>query len=319
MGSGVSLGFTRPFSAWHHVRSVGCKMKQSVIHSEGYSVPGKTIVITGASDGIGAAAARKLSELGHRLVVVGRNAERTRSIAQELSADHHLVDFSDLGEVRNLADQLLERYPRIDVLANNAGGIFTPARQTTADGFELTFQVNYLAPFLLTHLLLDRLIQSQATVINTSSVANRLYGRVDLEDLNAERFYTPNRAYGNAKLEQIMFTRELQKRFGSTGLSTASFHPGVVSTGFSRSPGSSMERIYGNKIISRLLATPAAGADTLVWLAGGKAGEDWTAGEFFKRRRVSKANPQAKDDALCTALWERSEALLGIHSDKRPN
>ena len=272
----------------------------------------QTIIITGASDGIGAAAARALGRRGHEVVVVGRNREKTAAVAREIHADHYLVDFSDLDEVRSLAALLLEKYPRIDVLANNAGGIFTPARQETPDGFELTFQVNYLAPFLLTHLLLGRLIASRAAVINTSSVANRLYGRVDLSDLNAERHYDPKRAYGNAKLEQIMCTRELQRRFGARGLAAAAFHPGIVSTGFSRAPGASLEGIYGNRIISRFLATPKKGADTLIWLATNDRGRTWPSGEFFTRRKVSPTNPQADDASLAGDLWNRSEELLQI-------
>lgn len=272
----------------------------------------RTIVITGASDGIGAAAARALGRLGHEVVVVGRNREKTAAVAQEIHADHYLVDFSDLDEVRGLAALLLQKYPRIDVLANNAGGIFTPARQQTADGFEMTFQVNYLAPFLLTHLLLERLIASRATVINTSSVANRLYGNVDLSDLNAERHYDPTRAYGNAKLEQIMFTRELQRRFGAQGLAAAAFHPGIVSTGFSRAPGASMEGIYGNRFLSWFLATPKKGADTLIWLADEDSGRTWPSGEFFTRRKVAQPNPQANDASLSRDLWNLTEKLLHI-------
>ncbi|GAA1498440.1 SDR family NAD(P)-dependent oxidoreductase [Paeniglutamicibacter kerguelensis] len=273
-------------------------------------MPGKTIVITGASDGIGASAARQLKELGHHVVVVGRNPEKTRSIATELGADFHLADFADLSQVRSLAAELLESYPRIDVLANNAGGIFSPVRETTVDGFELTFQVNYLAPFLLTQLLLDRLLESRATVVNTSSLANRLYGKVDVDDLNAERFYSPNRAYGNAKLAQIMFTRELQKRYGPRGLSAAAFHPGVVATSFSSSPGTSMEAIYGSKILSKFLTSPQKGANTLVWLSNGVAHIDWPAGEYFTRRRVSSTNRQANDAGLSASLWDRTEELL---------
>ncbi len=272
----------------------------------------QTIILTGASDGIGAEAARALGRQGHEVVVVGRNQERTAAVAREINADYHLVDLSDLGEVRNLAALLLEKYPRIDVLANNAGGIFTPARQQTTDGFEMTFQVNYLAPFLLTHLLLDRLVASRATVINTSSVANRLYGNVDLSDLNAERYYDPKRAYGNAKLEQIMFTRELQRRFGPQGLASASFHPGIVSTGFSRAPGASMESIYGNWFISKFLASPRKGADTLIWLASQDHEKTWPSGEFFTRRKVAPTNPQANDASLCAELWSRSQKLLQI-------
>lgn len=272
----------------------------------------QTIVITGASDGIGAEAARALARLGHEVIVVGRNREKTAAVARELNARHYLVDFAELDEVRSLAALLLERHPRIDVLANNAGGIFTPARQVTDDGFEMTFQVNYLAPFLLTHLLLDRLTSCRGAVINTSSLANRLYGRIDLSDLNAEGHYDPTRAYGNAKLAQILFTRELHRRLGGQGLATAAFHPGIVGTGFSRAPGSSMEGVYGNRLISKLLATPRKGADTLIWLASTARDGTWPSGEYFTRRRAARANPQAKDRRLAEALWNRSEDMLRI-------
>ena len=142
----------------------------------------QTIVITGASDGIGAAAAGQLRALGHQVVVVGRSPEKTAAVAQALNAPSHLADFADLGQVRALAAELLASYPRIDVLANNAGGLF--GQETTKDGFDKTFQVNHLAPFLLTHLLMDRLIESDARVIQTSSAAHRLFGHIDLDDLD---------------------------------------------------------------------------------------------------------------------------------------
>ena len=141
----------------------------------------RTIVITGASDGIGASAARTLSKQGERVVVVGRSAEKTERIAEEIGADYFVSDFADLAQVRQLAAQLKEKYPRIDVLANNAGGIMG-SRELTVDGHEKTFQINHLAPFLLTTELMDVLTASQATVINTSSAAN-CFGKLDLDDL----------------------------------------------------------------------------------------------------------------------------------------
>ena len=142
----------------------------------------RTIVITGASDGIGASAARTLGKLGERVVVVGRSAEKTERTAKEIGADYFVSDFAELAQVRQLAAQLKEKYPRIDVLANNAGGIMGQ-RGLTVDGHEKTFQINHLAPFLLTTELMDVLTASRATVINTSSAANALYGKLDLNDL----------------------------------------------------------------------------------------------------------------------------------------
>src|SRR6202046_4554258 len=142
----------------------------------------KTIVITGASDGIGAAGARQLHKDGHRVVIVGRSPAKSQAVARELGADHFLADFTSLGDVRTLAAGLYLACPRIDVLVNNAGGIFGD-RAKTVDGFEKTFQVNHLAPFLLTHLLLDKLIASDASVIQTSSFAARLTGKIEMDDL----------------------------------------------------------------------------------------------------------------------------------------
>jgi NAD(P)-dependent dehydrogenase (short-subunit alcohol dehydrogenase family) len=172
---------------------------------------GRTIVITGASDGLGAAAAKRLSRSGENVVVVGRSPDKTKAVATEIGADYLLADFTDLAQVRALAEQLLARYPRIDVLANNAGGIMAE-REVTIDGHEKTFQVNHLAPFLLTTLQ-DRLAEAKAGVLNTSSLGNKLFGHVNIDDLEAERGYRPQKAYGDAKLENILFTRELRRRY----------------------------------------------------------------------------------------------------------
>lgn len=267
----------------------------------------RTIIITGASDGIGAAAARKLSMDGENVVIVGRSPEKTASVAAELGVNFFVADFARLDEVRGLAAELRERYPRIDVLANNAGGIMG-TRQLTVDGHEKTFQVNHLAPFLLTTLLIDRLSESSATVVNTSSAANSVFGRFDLDDLDAERSYSPNRAYGNAKLANILFTRELHHRFHDQGISTAAFHPGVVATGFAAGSTSIMRLIYRTPL-KRFLLPPEQGADTLTWLATATPGSDWISGEYYEKRVMQKANPQAYDPAFAAGLWARSEAM----------
>jgi len=279
-------------------------------------VSDRVIVLTGASDGIGAAAAQAFTDAGEQVVVVGRSPEKTAAVAERVGGASFVCDFAELAQVRLLADQLLERYPRIDVLANNAGGIFGAERQLTSDGHEQTFQLNYLAPALLTRLLLDRLIESEATVVNTSSVANRLFGRLDLaglDDLDGARSYSPTRAYGDAKLAQILFTKELARRYGARGLSAAAFHPGVISTNFSNSPDGAMRLLYATPIGRRLLNTPAEGADTLFWLAESQPGIDWTSGGYFVKRKPARANRRANDPALARALWERTDALLAPH------
>ncbi|WP_413452885.1 SDR family NAD(P)-dependent oxidoreductase [Georgenia phoenicis] len=274
----------------------------------------KTIVLTGASDGIGAAAARELTSRGHTVVVVGRSAEKTRAVAEEIGADHFLADFAELAQVRSLASALVDAYPRIDVLVNNAGGIFGD-RTRTVDGFEKTLQVNHLAPFLLTTLLLDTLTGSGASVVNTASVAARAFARIDLDDLGNEARYSARKAYGDAKLASILFTRELHRRYSPRGLSAVAFHPGVVRTNFASDTTSLMRVVYRTPLrhLAGLIG-PEKGARPLVELAEGTPGRDWVSGEYYEKGRVTRTNPQASDPAVAVALWDRSAELVGAPS-----
>jgi NAD(P)-dependent dehydrogenase (short-subunit alcohol dehydrogenase family) len=270
----------------------------------------KTIVVTGASDGIGAAAARKLHADGHRVIVVGRSSEKTAAIGKELGAEHFVADFAVLDQVRELAAGLDAACPSIDVLCNNAGGVFgDPAK--TVDGFEKTFQVNHLAPFLLTQLLLDKLIAGGASVIQTSSFAARMTGKIEMGDLEHDRDFNANVAYGTVKLENILFTKELHRRYHDRGISSAAFHPGVVATGFAAESHSWLRHMYTNPIGRLFMTSPEKGADQMVWLAEGRPGEDWESGTYYEKRKpATRNNPQALDVGLAEWLWERSEALL---------
>lgn len=272
----------------------------------------KTIVLTGASDGIGAAAARKLVADGHTVVLVGRSKQKTTALAQELGADHFLADFTRLADVRALATALRSAYPRIDVLVNNAGGIFGE-RARTVDGFEKTLQVNHLAPFLLTNLLLDTLTANNASIINTASVGARLFGRIDLDDLNNDTTFSANKAYGDAKLANILFAKELARRYGGQGISAAAFHPGIVRTSFASDTTSAMRMIYRTPL-GRLvgLVSPEKGAAPLVWLADGAPGRDWVSGEYYEKNKTAATNPQAADAQLAAGLWEKSAELVGL-------
>lgn len=272
----------------------------------------RTIVITGASDGIGAAAARLLSAAGHRVAVVGRSPEKTARVARDVGGDHFVADFTSLADVRRLAAELDDAYPRIDVLANNAGGILGD-RTRTADGHERTFQVNHLAPFLLTSLLLDKLLASHATVIQTSSVGARIFGHLDLDDLEHDRDFTAHRAYGTAKLENILFTTELHRRFHDQGLSSAAFHPGGVATNFAAESTSFFRPLYRSRIGKLLLATPEKGASQLVRFAQTEPGAGWQSGKYYEGGRVARrVNPQARDADLARRLWDRSAELVGV-------
>jgi NAD(P)-dependent dehydrogenase (short-subunit alcohol dehydrogenase family) len=270
----------------------------------------RTVVLTGASDGIGAAAARALTARGDQVVVVGRSEGKTRAVAEEIGATYHLADFASLEQVRRLAGELLDAHPRIDVLANNAGGVMGP-REVTEDGFEKTFQVNHLGPFFLTHLLLDRLQESRARVIQTSSAAARLFGRLDLDDLQNERRYSARKAYGDGKLANVLMTRELHRRHGDT-LTTAAFHPGVVATNFADESRNVFRAFYRSRLRSLFMLTPEQGADTLVWLATAEPGRDWQPGQFYEKRQVQRTSPQADDVDLAAGLWERSLQMVGV-------
>ncbi|KTR86992.1 SDR family NAD(P)-dependent oxidoreductase [Leucobacter chromiiresistens] len=272
---------------------------------------GRTIVITGASDGIGAAAARRLHRDGHRVVLVGRSPDKTRAIAAELGAPFHLADFADLSQVRALAAALLAEHDRIDVLANNAGGIMGD-RTVTVDGHELTFQVNHLAPFLLTRLLMPALVAGRATVVQTASLAARAFSRFDIADLQNARRYAPQRAYGNAKLANILFTAELQRRHGAEGISAVAFHPGVVASSFASDTTHLMRLVYHTPLKRLFTISADAGADQLVWLAEGTPGSTFTPGAYYESRAIAvKVSPEVHDPELARELWEQSLALVG--------
>ena len=269
----------------------------------------KTIVITGASDGIGKAAAYELTNLGAHVVIIGRSPEKTEIVARELDVDYFVTDFSKLAEVRELAHKLCDEYPRIDVLVNNAGGVFGK-RELTIDGFEKTLQVNHLSHFLLTKLLMDTLIANKATIINTSSIANQVFAKFDIDDLNMEKHYTANSAYGNAKLENILFTKAIDKRYGAQGVAAVSFHPGNVATSFATESSGFLKLMYQSPL-KRLagLITPEEGAETLVWLASTTPRKDWTPGQYYVRKKLAKTNRLANDEHLADSLWQQSEQM----------
>lgn len=274
----------------------------------------KTIVITGASDGIGAAAARQLADSGHRLLLVGRSAEKTRAVADDTGAEALTADFARLDDVRALAGRIddLLGDDGLDVLANNAGGIFGD-RTPTVDGHEKTIQVNHLAPFLLTNLLLLRLLRSRGAVINTSSVGHRLFGDLDVDDLDNERRFSANKAYGDAKLANVLFAKSLHTRFHADGLSAVAFHPGTVRTNFAADSSSLMRLIYRSFLGRLMLTGVEEGGSILRWFIEGTPDATWFSGAYYDERTLSnRVNPQVDDPALAEALWQKSAELVGI-------
>ena len=278
----------------------------------------KTIIITGASSGIGKAAAKLLKEKGHEVVIVGRSPERTKAVGEELGVDYYIADFTKLNDVRELGQKLHDKYPRIDVLINNAGGIYRDKREVTVDGNERTFQTCHLAHFLLTNILLDTLIESKASIINTSSVGAAGLSKLDIHDLNLEKKYANTIAYGNAKLEVTLFAKEFNRRYGKLGVSMASFHPGNVLTNFASEADGFIHSMYSlalkSKIMQALFAMigPEEGADTLVWLATTEPGKDWQPGNYYYKRKIARTHKLADDPATAKSLWEQSEKLCGV-------
>lgn len=270
------------------------------------ALDGRTIVITGASSGLGAAAAANLAGQGATLAVVGRNPERTKAVASRVGGTPFIADYDHLDEVRGLGAALLDRYNSIDVLANNAGGLVAK-RALTADGNERTLQHNHLAPFLLTQLLLPRLRESRGRVISTASVAN-LGGHLFVDDLNLSRrpYLAGWPAYGTSKLETIMFITELARR--EPTLTAYSFHPGYVATNF----GTELAVVrFGNFITrGRLGISPEQGAAPLVHLA---AVQDTgvASGTYFDGLKPGgRTARQADDAALAARLWNETSALV---------
>lgn len=272
---------------------------------------GRTVVVTGGNSGIGLAAAEAFAGIGARVAVVGRDQGRldeALSRVRSAAAAHgggaepaaFRCDFADLADVRALAGRLAEAYPHIDVLANNAGGVF-PRRSTTVDGHEHTMAVNHLAPFLLTNLLLDRLEGSR--VITTSSAAHRI-GTLDAADLNSSGRYLAFPVYGTSKQANILFTAEAARRWPQ--VSCFCYHPGTVRTRFARdNPVVS----WGIGIVP-FLRTPAKGAETLVWLATTPEPE-LASGGYYADRKLRTPGRRARSPELAEALWKASEAAVG--------
>jgi NAD(P)-dependent dehydrogenase (short-subunit alcohol dehydrogenase family) len=284
--------------------------------TEWTGVRDKRVLITGATRGIGLAGAQALARRGAQLAIVARDdaraAEAVRSIEGEggSKVDVLHADLSSQASVHALATEALDRYPRIDALINNAGAMFA-TRELTVDGIERTWALNHLAPFLLTNLLLDRIKASApARIITTSSDAHK--GKlVPFDDLNAEHAYKGRgfTRYGETKLANIMFTRELARRLDGTGVTAYCFHPGLVATGFNRNNGAVMSAAM--VIIAPFSRSPRKAAQTLVWLADSPDVSKQSGG-YYEDRALAVSSRQAQDPTLARRLWEVSEAQVQL-------
>jgi NAD(P)-dependent dehydrogenase (short-subunit alcohol dehydrogenase family) len=270
------------------------------------------MVVTGASAGIGAAAAIELTRQGHEVLATGRSPSKLDAVHNRMKAaaspgqavpEPIAVDLSSLAEVRRLADEVQSRSPRLDVLANNAG-LQTRRREVSPDGHEMVFAVNHLAPFLLTNLLADRIQSSDGRVVTTSSAVHRV-GKIDFDDIELERGWRGFQAYGRSKLANIWFTSEMKAR---TGLPASCYHPGGVNTDLARdSRGAAIFK----PMMSAFGRSPERGADTLVWLSTSAEGGAPDA-VYYDDRKPGRMSARARDTASAARLWDVSAELVGL-------
>jgi NAD(P)-dependent dehydrogenase (short-subunit alcohol dehydrogenase family) len=275
----------------------------------------KTVLITGATDGIGLVAARELARMGASVVAVGRNADKTAAVVQRIrteTGNPHieglLADLSSQQDIHRLARQFTERHARLDVLLNNAGALFHPRRESV-DGIEMTFALNHLGYFLLTNLLLDVLKASAPSrIVNVSSAAHRR-ANLDFDDLQRKRGYFSFGAYSASKLANLLFTYELARRLHGTGVTVNALHPGLVASRFAVNNGWLGGVLRG--LIWAFGISPEQGARTLMYLASSPEVEGVT-GEYFQNEKIVKSSPASHDEAAARRLWEISETLTHL-------
>lgn len=275
----------------------------------------KTILITGATGGIGLVSAQELAKMGASLVLVGRNAEKVQQAVQSVRqqagnerVEGLVADLSSQDEVRRLANEFKNRYGRLDVLLNNAGAIFMK-REVSADGLEMTFALNHLSYFLLTNLLLDLLRESPAArIVNVSSAAH-VGSRLDFDNLQNERGYASWKAYSQSKLMNLYFTYELARRLQGSNLTANALHPGFVATNFGKSNGGIFRPIF--RLFQVAAISPQEGAKTSVYLASSPQVAEVTGKYFIKEKPVSSSRI-SYDQEIAHRLWQVSEQLCAL-------
>jgi NAD(P)-dependent dehydrogenase (short-subunit alcohol dehydrogenase family) len=276
---------------------------------------GKTVVITGATSGIGEVAAERLAEMGATILFIARDRARAATTLQRLAAKSHAphrfleADLSRVAEIKRVGAQIAAEAPRIDVLVNNAGAMFSSRTVVTADGLEMTFALNHMSYFVLTSVLLEKLKASApALIVSTASAAHQ-GAKLDFDDLQGERNFSGFRAYGRSKLCNILFTRELARRLQGTGVTANCLHPGFVATRFGDESGGVIGRLFPFfKLFGR---SAEKGGDTIVYLASSPEVASESGFYFFDRRKATPS-AAARDDAAARQLWAESGRLAGL-------
>ena len=284
--------------------------------SPGHEMSGKTVVITGASSGIGLATAVALQKMGATVFITARDQKRGSAAADTIGKEGGkppelvLFDLASLASVRRGAAEILERTDRIDVLVNNAGIVLSD-RTETKDGLEQTFAVNHLGPFLLTELLRDRLVKSSPSrVVNVASTAHKSARKgLDFADLQSHNGYRAMKVYGRSKLANILFNTELARRLGGTGVTANCLHPGTVATGYGRDGDTNGLFAFGLRISAPFFLSPEKGALTSVYLSSSEDVAGIT-GKYFVKCREHKVSHAAGDAQAAQRLWQVSEELI---------
>ncbi len=276
---------------------------------------GKTVLITGATSGIGEVAARELAAKGAKVVLVGRSAAKCEATAAMIrratgnpGVEYLVADLSSQAEVRRLAAEIKTRHPRIDVLINNAGAMIAPRRES-AEGVEMTWALNHLGYFLLTDLLLDTLKASAPSrVVSVASDAHRMASGIDWDDVEGKKSYSAWHAYSQSKLANVLFTRELARRLEGSGVTANCLHPGLVATNFTAGRGLAFRLL---QVVSKLFAiTPEEGAKTTVYLASSPEVEG-ASGGYYAKCKPATPTAAARDDEAARRLWALSEGRVG--------
>lgn len=289
-----------------------------------WDIRGKTVLITGATNGIGKVTALELAKAGASVIVVGRSQERADATIREIRAASPgsdiramLADLSSQASIRQLADTFLSEYNRLDVLINNAGAIFG-SRQTTVDGNEMTLALNHLGYFLLTHLLLPPLeraaeIAGEARIINVASDAHHFTGQLNFDNLQSKGLFLGFFAYNRSKLMNVLFSYELARRLANTNITVNALHPGMIASGFARN---NLD-LYGLmwRLITPVMLTPEQGAQTSIYLATAPELSGRTGG-YYSNSQLTRTSSVSYDEAAQRRLWSLSEKLVGIDQER---
>jgi NAD(P)-dependent dehydrogenase (short-subunit alcohol dehydrogenase family) len=276
----------------------------------------KTILVTGATSGIGLVTAQTLAAMGATLVLVGRNPEKVKQTVDQIrgqsvpgQVEGMVADLSVQADIRRLSEEFHQRYATLDVLVNNAGALFI-MRKVSTDGFEMTFALNHLNYFLLTHLLMDRLQAApKARIVNVSSAAH-VGAVLNFNDLQNEHGYTSWKAYGQSKLDNIYFTYELARKLGpGSPITVNALHPGLVATNFGRSNGGIFNPIM--RLVQMRAISPEQGAQTSIYLASAPEVEGVT-GQYFDKSKAVRSSPASYDEEAASHLWELSLEYTGL-------